>query len=54
MKLERTVRVCQLANIQYQWRGPLRADPRKEDFLNEMEANQAVHRDYRDAWKKVF
>ncbi len=43
----RSASVCNLANIAYQLRRPLRWDPKKEKFSKDKEANTLLSKDYR-------
>lgn len=43
--------VCTLGNLGYQLRRPLKWDPKKEQFLNDAEANKHLSRPGRGEWK---
>jgi predicted dehydrogenase len=47
----RTASVCHLANLGYQLQRPLDWDPKKEEFLNDAEANKLRFREPRSPWK---
>jgi predicted dehydrogenase len=49
----RTAQVCQLANIGYQLRRPLKWNPEHEEFLNDAEANRLRSRENRAPWNKI-
>jgi len=46
----RTATVCNLGNIAYELKRPLRWDPVKEEFLNDDEANKLRGREMRKEW----
>ena len=47
----RSAQVCQLGNIGYWLRRPLRWDPVHEQFRDDAEANKLVDRELREPWK---
>jgi predicted dehydrogenase len=47
----RTASVCHLANLGYQLQRPLQWDPKKEEFVNDAEANKLRFREPRGPWK---
>jgi hypothetical protein len=47
----RTNTVCQLANIGYVIKRPLKWDPVKEQFINDDEANRMLSRPMRSPWR---
>ena len=47
----RTATVCHLANLGYQLQRPLHWDPKKEEFVNDAEANKLRFREPRAPWK---
>jgi len=49
----RTAQVCQLGNIGYWLRRPLKWNPAKEEFINDAEANKLRSRENRAPWNKV-
>jgi predicted dehydrogenase len=49
----RTSTVCQLGNIGYQLRRPLKWDPAKEQFVGDTDANKLIHRERRAPWDKI-
>jgi len=49
----RTAQVCQLGNIGYWLRRPLKWDPAKEAFMNDAEANKLCSRENRAPWSRV-
>ena len=49
----RTAQVCQLGNIGYWLRRPLKWNPEKEEFINDTEANKLRSRENRAPWNKV-
>lgn len=49
----RTAQVCQLGNIGYWLRRPLKWDPAKEAFMNDAEANKLRSRENRAPWSRV-
>ncbi len=49
----RTAQICQLANIGYWLRRPLKWNPTKEEFINDAEANKLRSRENRAPWNKV-
>lgn len=49
----RTAQVCQLANIGYWLRRPLKWNPAKEEFIGDAEANKLRSRENRAPWNKV-
>ncbi|NBR86612.1 MAG: gfo/Idh/MocA family oxidoreductase [Verrucomicrobia bacterium] len=49
----RTAQVCQLGNIGYWLRRPLKWDPAKEEFIGDTEANKLRSRENRAPWNKV-
>ncbi|MBI2809003.1 MAG: Gfo/Idh/MocA family oxidoreductase [Planctomycetes bacterium] len=49
----RTAQVCQLANIGYWLRRPLRWDPLREEFTDNAEANRLRSRENRAPWNRV-
>ena len=49
----RTAQVCQLANIGYQLRRPLKWNPEREEFLNDTEADGLRSRENRSPWNKI-
>jgi predicted dehydrogenase len=49
----RTAQVCQLANIGYQLRRMLRWDPRREEFVDNAEANRLRSRENRAPWDRI-
>lgn len=49
----RTAQVCQLANIGYWLRRPLKWNPAKEEFVNDTEANTLRSREDRSPWNTV-
>jgi hypothetical protein len=49
----RTAQVCQLANIGYRLRRPLKWDPAKEEFPDDHEANALRSRENRSPWDKI-
>jgi predicted dehydrogenase len=46
--------VCHLGNIGYQLRRPLKWDPKKQEFVNDGEANKLAAGDQRGDWAKVY
>jgi predicted dehydrogenase len=49
----RSAQVCQLANIGYRLRRPLRWDPANETFVDDMEANRLCSRENRAPWDRL-
>ena len=49
----RSAQVCQLANIGYQLRRPLRWDPMREEFVDNAEANRLRSRENRAPWNRI-
>jgi hypothetical protein len=49
----RTAQVCQLANIGYWLRRPLKWNPQREEFASDAEANALRSRENRSPWDKV-
>jgi predicted dehydrogenase len=49
----RSAQVCQLANIGYQLRRPLRWDPEREEFVRDDEANRLRSRENRAPWNRI-
>ena len=49
----RTAQVCQLGNIGYWLRRPLKWNPEKEEFLGDAEANALRSRENRAPWNKI-
>jgi predicted dehydrogenase len=49
----RSAQVCQLGNIAYQLRRPLRWDPQREEFVGDAEANRLRSRENRSPWDRV-
>jgi predicted dehydrogenase len=49
----RTAQVCQLANIGYWLRRPLRWNPEREEFVGDAEANALRSRENRAPWNKI-
>ncbi len=47
----RSATICHLGNIGYQLRRPLRWDPMREQFVDDVEANKLVDRTLREPWK---
>jgi predicted dehydrogenase len=49
----RSAQVCQLANIGYWLRRPLRWDPAREEFVDNAEANRLRSRENRRPWDRI-
>ena len=49
----RSSQVCQLGNIGYQLRRMLRWDPRREEFVDNAEANRLRSRENREPWNRI-
>ncbi len=49
----RTAQVCQLGNIGYWLRRPLKWNPEKEEFIGDAEANKLRSRENRGPWNKI-
>jgi predicted dehydrogenase len=49
----RTAQVCQLANIGYWLRRPLKWNPAREEFVDDSEANALRSRENRSPWNKI-
>jgi predicted dehydrogenase len=49
----RSAQVCQLGNIGYQLRRTLRWDPRREEFIDDAEANRLRSRENRVPWDRI-
>lgn len=49
----RSAQVCQLGNIGYQLRRRLRWDPRREEFVDDAEANRLRSRENRAPWNRI-
>lgn len=49
----RSATICHLANIGYRLRRPLRWDPEKEVFVNDLGANTQLSRQARGEWQRV-
>lgn len=49
----RTAQVCQLANIGYWLRRPLKWNPQREEFLDDSEANALRSRQNRSPWDRI-
>ena len=49
----RTAQVCQLGNIGYWLRRPLKWNPEKEEFIGDAEANKLRARENRAPWNHV-
>ena len=49
----RTAQVCQLANLGYWLRRPLKWNPETEEFVNDAEANKLRSRENRAPWNKI-
>jgi len=47
----RTCTVCTLGNISYDLRRPVKWDPAKEEFINDLQADLYMHREYRKGYK---
>jgi len=47
----RTCSVCTLGNIAYDLRRPVKWDPAKEEFVNDLQADLYMHREYRQGYE---
>jgi hypothetical protein len=47
----RTCTVCTLGNISYDLRRPIKWDPVKEEFIDDVQADLYMHREYRKGYK---